>query len=153
MTNTISLAGIDIYQVTPELFRGGRVDNILAMNELCKYGIKTVISLENDKMQNLGEEMWARDFHMKFINIPMGEWERPAIMTLNKISSYIVNRNIPKPIYLHCAHGCDRTGYAVMYYRIKKQLWTHAEAWKECVEHGHKWLWYFYWKKILKEIN
>lgn len=99
--NKILLTDIDIYQVTPELLRGGRIESILAMDELCKYGINTVICLESDRMQVLNEEMWARDFHMKFINIPMGEWERPMIMTLNKISNYIENRNIPKPIYVH----------------------------------------------------
>lgn len=148
--NTITLEHIEIHRVSSELFRGGRIESILAMNELAKFGIKTVICLENDKMQVLSEEMWCHDLGIRFVHIPMGEFERPMLTTLNKILNYV--DKLTKPIYLHCKHGQDRTGYAVINYRVKKQGWSITDAWNECLQYGHKWLWYFYWKKTLKEI-
>lgn len=146
----ISLQGIDIYQVTPEIFRGGTIANENVMKSLKSYGIRSIICLESDKMQLLNEKMWAHSFNMLFMAVPMSEWTRPKIRGLKEVTELL--KMLPPPIYLHCTHGCDRTGYAMVNYRVKVCGWTIEDAWNECLQYGHKWLWYFWWRKTLKEI-
>lgn len=43
----------------------------------------------------------------------------------------------PKPVYVHCQHGEDRTGLLVAAYRIKKQGWAPQQAYQEALRYGY----------------
>jgi protein tyrosine/serine phosphatase len=47
---------------------------------------------------------------------------------------------LPGPVFIHCQHGCDRTGTVIACYRIKHDKWPTEKAFKEAMLHGFSWL-------------
>jgi len=91
---------------------------------------------------------------MAMINIPMSEISRPKPADLLRAVKILEDQD-SHPIYVHCLHGRDRTGFVIAAYKIIHHDWTVEKAYQEAVEKGHnKW---FYdgvlgWKKSLREI-
>jgi protein tyrosine/serine phosphatase len=47
---------------------------------------------------------------------------------------------LPGPVFIHCKHGCDRTGTMVACYRIQHDGWSAKTALQEAVTYGlSKW--------------
>ena len=44
----------------------------------------------------------------------------------------------PKPVFVHCMKGQDRTGVVIAAYRIRRQGWTFDQAYQEMLSYGHK---------------
>ena len=42
----------------------------------------------------------------------------------------------PGPVFIHCQHGCDRTGTIVACYRMKHDQWTFEKAIAEANHYG-----------------
>jgi protein tyrosine/serine phosphatase len=43
---------------------------------------------------------------------------------------------LPAPVFIHCLHGCDRTGTIVACYRIKHHSWSSRTALEEARKYG-----------------
>lgn len=53
----------------------------------------------------------------------------PSIDWLRKQVAFLeANRRAGRPIYLHCAHGCSRSGMVAVAWFMFRNKWTHAEA-------------------------
>jgi protein tyrosine/serine phosphatase len=48
----------------------------------------------------------------------------------------------PRPIFVHCRAGRDRTGLEIAMYRIVVQGWTRQRAIGELYAHGYNWMLY-----------
>lgn len=59
----------------------------------------------------------------------------------------------PAPIYIHCRHGHERTGFVIAAYRMQVCGWTFADAYKEWKDMGCHWLWRLFWKKELRKYE
>ena len=46
---------------------------------------------------------------------------------------------VPKPVYVHCQHGEDRTGLVIAAYRVRQCGWTKEHAMEEARGHGYRW--------------
>lgn len=46
------------------------------------------------------------------------------------------------PVYVHCQHGSDRTGYLVAVYRIMEQGWPVDDAVREMRAFGYHPIWF-----------
>lgn len=138
-----------IKKVTEGIYRGARPsdDDFILLKT---FGIKTIIDLENDKDAIGHESHVTRKLGIDFECVEMSEIKRPSVNELIWAVGRICQSE--KPVYVHCLHGCDRTGYAIAAYRILKESWAFEKAWEELIENGHKWLFYFWWKKSLKEL-
>ena len=44
--------------------------------------------------------------------------------------------NLPKPVFVHCQYGCDRTGTIIACYRIQQDHWANFRALKEAEVYG-----------------
>jgi protein tyrosine phosphatase (PTP) superfamily phosphohydrolase (DUF442 family) len=120
-------------QVDQRLYRGAQPDEGGFAN-LKTLGIKTIINLRmaNDVFKD--ELALVEKNAMVYTNVPMTGIGRPTDEQIHLILSLI--ENLPSPIFIHCQHGCDRTGTVVACYRIKHNGWTAATALQEARTYG-----------------
>jgi protein tyrosine/serine phosphatase len=130
--------------VRPGLFRGGHPD-IGQMTYLKQLGVKTIVDLEIDDLieatpDQINDEMInASKLGILLIRMPMSAFE-PA--TNDEFDSKI--RNIMMifsdpglaPVYVHCAHGQDRTGLVVGLERVIIEKLKPEEAYNEMLTIG-----------------
>ncbi len=106
-------------KVTPFLWRGAQpvVDpgkKINGFESLRNAGVRTIINLRHDhddlRLANL------EGLGLKYLWIPARQWH-PEIEDL-VIVLKVVEDQKNWPVFVHCAEGQDRTGYAIATYRI-----------------------------------
>lgn len=140
-----------ISKVTEGIYRGPRLNDL---SPLMSLGIKTILNLENDNKVVSNERSRAKFLGLKFKWWPMDEIKRPDRDTLIEAMETISFEPY-QPIYVHCKHGQDRTGYVIAAYRMLIEGWTFEQAYKECKDMGHHWWFAPYlllWPKSLKEL-
>ena len=134
----------NFHQVDRDLYRGARpILTSAAYEDLAKLGIKTVIDLEGGEPAKREEskidEMNAlpNASQILFRPYPIKAFKHTVLFALPKTGDESVEKffqllhDSPKPIFLHCQHGKDRTGALVMIYRMKQEQESSAEAFKE----------------------
>jgi len=95
-------------QVTPQVWRGSKPDRE-GMEWLAERGVKTIIDLQ---MEDESADVPAG---VRYVPIRTSLWH------CDQVDVAAVNRAIdesPKPVYIHCLVGRDRTGLAVAAWQI-----------------------------------
>ena len=139
-----------VTKVTNNLYRGARIESNSQFDKLDSLNIELIINLEDDSKSIFHDELLCEVLKARFEHFSMSEFARPEVELLEKVVNCIEHNQTP--IYIHCKHGQDRTGYVIAAYRMIVEKWTFGEAWYELIQMGHKWLFYFWWKKSLKKI-
>ena len=137
-------------KVSEGVFRGphpGEAD----LRELSRMGIRTVLSLEDDPSVVAEEGKACQSFNIDFVNIPLSEVAPPSADALTQAVN-IIQEYRDRGIYVHCRRGIDRTGYVIAAFRMLVEKCDLDKAYKECCDHGHSKLIYFFWKGSLKKI-
>jgi tyrosine-protein phosphatase SIW14 len=106
------------------LWRGGRPDAAGAA-ALVHRGVKTVVNLELllDDRETF-EEAQVRVDGIREINyFRVREWEPNVVIAPSKLDDHVarfiaITRTQPKPIFVHCRSGQNRTGVMVAAYRV-----------------------------------
>ncbi len=114
-------------------------------------GIGTVLSLENSPEVVAEEERACRSLNINFISVPLSEVSPPSPSDLKRAVS-VIRQYRHSGIYVHCRRGIDRTGYVIASFRMLDENCDLDTAYKECCDHGHSKLIYFFWKNSLKQI-
>jgi tyrosine-protein phosphatase SIW14 len=120
-------------RVHDHLYRGGQPTD-LGVKTLGRLGIRTVINLR------MGDDVWPAEeaevqaAGMVYTNIPMSGCRRPSAAQVAKVLRLI--ETSPAPVFVHCKHGCDRTGTIVACYRVQHDQWTSREALREARQYG-----------------
>jgi protein tyrosine/serine phosphatase len=83
------------------------------------------------------EETEARACGILYTNIPMHGIGRPNEEQVLQALSLM--ENLPGPVFIHCQHGCDRTGTVIACYRIQHDHWTRDAAFAEARHYGISW--------------
>ena len=132
----------DIYPHIPNLrkvhdwlFRGGHI-NKDSINTLLALNIKTVICLRSTKKEIAAEKILVENAGIQFISLPMTYLCWPSEESINEFFQ-IIETEGNRPIYLHCKHGCDRTGMLVAFWRMAKDNWTFSSAYDEMKALGY----------------
>ena len=120
-------------QVSTNLYRGAEPD-ATGMAGLDRVGIRSVIDLRKVSEVRPGERTEAMGFGMTYTNIPMAGFGRPAASEIEPVLELI--RTLPPPVFVHCRHGCDRTGTVIACYRIRHDGWSLERAMEEARVHG-----------------
>jgi len=140
-----------IVKVSDGIYRGPRLDDL---NELESLKIHTILNLEDNSEAIKKENEAAEQLGMVVINIPMSGISRPKPADLSRAVK-IIEDQASRPIYVHCLHGRDRTGFVIAAYKIIHNGWTVEKAYQEAVEKGHN-RWFddliLGWKKSLWSI-
>ncbi len=132
-------------QVVPGLYRGGRpTDSPLekASQLMKQLGIKTILSLEKEVFGEVRKERgWAEKLGIVFRHVPLNGVFPPEAAGVDQ--ALAVARNESNwPLYVHCDHGYDRTGFVVGAYRVLVQGWTPEKAYEEMKGSGWRALFY-----------
>src|SRR3954471_21597482 len=94
-------------KVSEALYRGAQPDST-GIENLQKLGIKAIINLRmtNDLWQP--EVVEAAAHGILYTNVPLQGLGQPTHEQVQTILSLI--GSLPGPVFIHCQHGCDRTG-------------------------------------------
>jgi protein tyrosine/serine phosphatase len=76
----------------------------------------------------------ARTNGLTFTNIPLSGLGRPKEEDVRRILATI--EGLPSPVFIHCEHGCDRTGTIIACYRIQHDKWSNEAALAEAERYG-----------------
>jgi len=130
------VAGIrNFAKVDDELCRGAQPTET-GIETLRSRGVRTVIDLRDDT--NPAERGWVESRGMTYVHIP----QRAALVEPDKLRRFLdLVESAPKPAFVHCKRGRDRTGLCVAVYRIAGG-WDRERALDELYAHGHQWLFF-----------
>ena len=120
-------------KVNEKLFRGAQPDaaGVASLNQL---GVKMIINLRMPDDVWKGEEAEAISHGIVYTNVPMRGMGRPSDDQIATLLGLI--ETVPGPVFIHCQHGCDRTGTIIACYRIKHDRWSREKALAEAVYYG-----------------
>jgi protein tyrosine/serine phosphatase len=121
----------NFHEVHPYLFRGGQ-PSIEGLSKLKDKGIATIIDLRGNPAETKPEGKLAESLGMKYINLPMSS-KAPSqhqvktfLQTVKKAAD-----GQSGPVFVHCAHGSDRTGCLVGVWRVTQDGFSYDQAYKE----------------------
>jgi protein tyrosine/serine phosphatase len=150
---------VNFHKVTDGIYRGARIESASQMQTLKSLGIRTIINLqggdvktpylgrvipfleagetpaEREQERRLAKSMGIINYH----NFALNSFDDVNNTEAKKIDATLQIMNDPRnqPVYVHCAHGADRTGLVVALYRVEFQYWTPQDADAEMHELGH----------------
>jgi tyrosine-protein phosphatase SIW14 len=135
-------AGVDNFGiVAPGIWRGSQPTAEGFLN-LEQAGVKTILNLRyhHDDLPLL------RETKLNYIRIPMRAWdpdqgEFAQLTMVMKTLDRLLQDPAAQPVFIHCAQGRDRTGYAVATYRRLFQDWSADDALEEMFGYGFNRLW------------
>jgi protein tyrosine phosphatase (PTP) superfamily phosphohydrolase (DUF442 family) len=108
-------------QISPALYRGEQ-PTADGFAELKRRGIKTIVDLRT--LHDDRELLSGTGFQYFHIYAKPWHAEDEDVVTFLKIVEAPENQ----PVFVHCQHGADRTGYVVAVYRIVEQGWSAEDA-------------------------
>jgi protein tyrosine/serine phosphatase len=133
----------NFHEVRTGLFRGGHPDTS-GFATLENLGVKTIVDLEiangieadgDDITQELGD---AANANITVLRFPMSAFDSPDDEFDTMIDQIMTVLADPSrgPIYVHCAHGQDRTGLVIALERVIDEGWTPEAAHDEMLAMG-----------------
>src|SRR5882724_4911502 len=128
---------INFGKVSDTVFRGAQPD-AAGIASLERLGVKTIVNLRMPDDVWKGEETEARAHGITYTNLPMRGVGRPTDEQVLAVLKVI--ETLPGPVFIHCRHGCDRTGTIVACYRITQDQWQGEKAGAEAVHYGMSWV-------------
>ena len=126
-------------KVNDNFYRGSQPD-AAQFEELKRLGIKTVIDLRKDKVEEAS--IWARAAGLEYVNIPLTT-KRAATEEQTAQFLKLVNDPAKLPVFVHCKGGRHRTGQMTAIYRITHDGWTAARAYQEMKKYDFEDSWFY----------
>jgi protein tyrosine/serine phosphatase len=120
-------------KVSDSLFRGAQPD-AAGIQSLKRLGVKLIINLRRTNDVWPGEAANARANGIDYTNVPMKGLGRPETEQIKSVLSIIESST--GPVFVHCQHGCDRTGAVIACYRIQHDQWSSDKALQEAAAYG-----------------
>lgn len=136
VTTRPAAAELEIYPVSPGIYRGNAPQSAHDFDLLKKYGIKTVLDT-----RKFNDSAVAHSRHMLVVrgiihkHVPMGFFPRRD-RSVEQALHVIANPRL-QPVYLHCKLGQDRVGLVIGAYRVRYEGWSKAAAYREMEQYGY----------------
>ncbi len=148
----------NFHEVTETLYRGGRPTSSDQIQFLAQSGFKAVINLQGGDIKNKyigfavpwfvkgesvqeisaeGSLVFANG--MEYVSLPLSSLRPVTREEAKSIAKALKIMSDPakQPVFIHCAHGRDRTGLVVALYRMVYQNWSLKDAHDEMISKGH----------------
>ena len=144
------------HRVDERLFRGAQPSEA-GLKSLRDAGVRTVISLRDDRDLGFDERRVVESLGMRFVSVPVQDgsfFTQSRRIPDEAIRAFFdaVDAAEPGPIFVHCRRGTDRTGAIVAFYRIARQGWDSQRAAKEARDVGMR-PWYRGLQQQIKEFT
>ena len=129
----------NFHYVDNDLYRGGR-PSCTGLLKLKALGIRSIIDLGGGAAGTLHHCKSARSADLRVFQIKLSVPD----LTLLGISDqklrmiFAMMQGAPKPIFLSCSLGRDRTGLIVALYRMKRGEMSFREAREEAIYYGYR---------------
>ncbi|MBK9769302.1 MAG: dual specificity protein phosphatase family protein [Candidatus Obscuribacter sp.] len=120
----------NFHQVHPYLYRGGEPTS-QGLKELKEKGIKTIIDLRAETPMSRQERNEAKTLGLDYINLPMSDKAPTDKQVKTFIDTTRLARDNSAPVFVHCAHGSDRTGCLIGIWRVTEDNYSYDQAYKE----------------------
>ena len=109
----------------------GGVPTEQQLRKLAARGVKQVIDLRQRCETDGNEANLCARLGLTYVSVPMGE----ALPDFSAVEGLLA-RLSSAPTYLHCHHGCDRSGAVVALHRTVSEGWSLQRAGIELLCHG-----------------
>ncbi|MBK7839229.1 MAG: dual specificity protein phosphatase family protein [Candidatus Obscuribacter sp.] len=120
----------NFHQVHPYLYRGGEPTS-QGLKALKDKGIKTIIDLRAETPMSRQERNEAKTLGLDYINLPMSDKAPTDKQVKTFIDTTRLARDNSAPVFVHCAHGSDRTGCLIGIWRVTEDNYSYDQAYKE----------------------
>ena len=134
------------------LLRGGEPSR-LGVKRLQELGVKTIVDLRAPSEAVFNEKKAAEQLGMRYINLPMSS-KPPTAKQVTEFEGAVseaeaetkkaepsnlepgkkdapAEAHYPGSVFVHCAHGSDRTGCMVGIWRVTHDRWSYQKAYDE----------------------
>jgi tyrosine-protein phosphatase SIW14 len=125
------------------LLRGGEPSSI-GLKSLKDLGVDVIIDLRAPTQAAQSEKAEASKLGINYVNLPMSS-RAPTEAQINTFLKLVDNQahlsktaassngeeKYPHSVFVHCAHGSDRTGCMVGIWRVSRDGWTFEQAYRE----------------------
>lgn len=140
--------------VTDWLYRGGQPSRE-QLCQLANMGVKTVVCLRSGRLSTKQEQAAVEQLGMRFVHLPLNYLVLPDQSQIHAFLELLDERQ-SRPLFVHCFHGVDRTGFLIAVYRIARLAWPVQEAYNEMKRCGFhrfrlphfKWVLFSYAKAV-----
>lgn len=131
---------------TPDvLWRGARPDKDGAA-WLLQNGVRTIVNLEliHDDKSSFDHVIVADDKKLQVGYFRVRDWEPLPILSTSAVDNHVARflaiiSQQPKPVYVHCRSGMNRTGVMVAAYRVLVEGVNEENAIKEMGSYQGQW--------------
>ncbi|MBI4533298.1 MAG: tyrosine-protein phosphatase [Candidatus Melainabacteria bacterium] len=127
-TSSVNLPNFHV--VHPYLLRGGE-PSVAGLHKLKEMGVNTIIDLRSDQKKVQTEKSTVKQLGMRFINLPMTS-KAPTTSAVKTFLTLLTQASTASsPVFVHCAHGSDRTGCMIGIWRVAHDGWSYDETFTE----------------------
>jgi protein tyrosine/serine phosphatase len=128
------IAGVwNFAKVNDRLYRGAE-PSAAGIVHLKELGAKSIIDLRLASEVRNQEQKAALGNGLVYTNVPLRGLGAPTAEQVKLVLGLI--DTLPSPVFIHCQHGCDRTGTIIACYRIAHDQWTSRSALDEAKLYG-----------------
>ena len=129
----------DFHKVDSELYRGGR-PTCAGLAKLEGLGVRTFIDLGGAAaaIRHCKAEAASRGMHFIRFKISLLQILFMGVTDRQLRDLFATIQDAPKPIYVSCSLGRDRTGMVVALYRMRRGEMSFAEARREAIHYGYR---------------
>ena len=120
-------------KISDGFYRGAQPDAV-GIQSLQRLGIKSIIDLRMSEEGWKAEPTEAQARGILYTNVPFHGFGRPTDTQVQQVLALL--ETLPGPVFIHCKHGCDRTGTIVASYRIAHDKWSNEKAMAEAIRYG-----------------
>jgi protein tyrosine phosphatase (PTP) superfamily phosphohydrolase (DUF442 family) len=124
-------------KISDRLYRGAQPD-AEGIQSLKRLGVKLIVNLRMPGEAWKDEASLAAAAGIQYTNFPMSGFARPDEAQMRQILALFASAS--DPVFVHCLHGCDRTGTVVACYRIQHDHWSTSLALQEARKYGIAWV-------------
>ncbi|MDB5332915.1 MAG: protein-tyrosine-phosphatase [Phycisphaerales bacterium] len=128
--------------ISADVWRGGEPTPD-GLKTLAAMGVKTVIDLrESDESANVPVGVY-------YVRMPVSPWSADRVDVAEVLRTIAGS---PKPVFIHCHEGRDRTGLAVAAYRLSQGM-SADDACKELHNFHVNWWWSSPIEKSIRDLK